>query len=168
MKLRKLIKKDAPLMLEWMQDVSVVHDLNTDFASRTLADCEQFIQDSQTAEPHLHLAIVNQEDEYMGTVSLKHISPEYKTAEFAITIRSCAMGKGYSQFGMHKILELGWEKLHLKEIYWCVSRHNQRAIRFYNKNHYQTVKNVPEYLLSRYTDKGPEDLVWYAASNGKY
>lgn len=166
MKLRTLIRKDAPFMFEWMQDDSVVHDLKTEFASRTLADCEQFIQDSQNSKQNLHLAIVNQDDEYMGTVSLKHINPKYGTAEFAITIRSCAMGKGYSKYGMQKILALGFEQLHLKEIYWCVSRHNQRAIRFYNKNNYQITTSVPKHLQARYAGEGQEDLVWYSANSG--
>ena len=53
----------------------------------------------------LHLAVANDNDAYMGTVSLKHIHDG--TAEFAITVRACAMGKGYSQFGMVSILEIG-------------------------------------------------------------
>ena len=36
MRLRKLQLKDAPLMLEWMHDESVVHDLHTDFASKSI------------------------------------------------------------------------------------------------------------------------------------
>ena len=36
MKLRKLELKDAPLMLEWMHDETVVEDLHTDFASKTI------------------------------------------------------------------------------------------------------------------------------------
>ena len=44
MKLRELEKKDAELMLEWMHDRNVVHWLNTDFDSKTIADCEKFIE----------------------------------------------------------------------------------------------------------------------------
>ena len=42
MRLRKLEIKDAPAMLEWMQDRSVVADMNTDFSSKTLEDCALF------------------------------------------------------------------------------------------------------------------------------
>ena len=44
MKLRKLEEKDAPLMLEWMHDDSVVHNLATDFSKKTLDDCKKFIK----------------------------------------------------------------------------------------------------------------------------
>ena len=94
MKLRELRAKDAQLMLEWMHDPDVVKDLRRDFASKTLEDCLQFIQASKNSEEDLHCAIVNDEDEYMGTVSLKHIREG--RAEFGITVRRCSMGKGLS------------------------------------------------------------------------
>ena len=44
MNLRKLEIKDAPLMLEWMHDKSVVEDLRTNFLTKTIEDCENFIK----------------------------------------------------------------------------------------------------------------------------
>jgi diamine N-acetyltransferase len=137
MKLRKLELKDAELMLEWMHDPSVVKDLQADFASKTKIDCEYFITAAQDVSKDLHLAIVDDEDEYMGTVSLKHI--ENGSAEFAITVRRTAMGKGYSKWAMNEIIQIGFEKLNLLSIYWCVSPENKRAIRFYEKNGYQRI-----------------------------
>ena len=88
MRLRKLEKKDAPLMYEWMHDEDIVKDLYTDFMSKTIDDCECFIKMSEDTSKNLNLAVVNDEDEYMGTVSLKHIDRQNKNAEFAITIRA--------------------------------------------------------------------------------
>lgn len=137
MKLRKLQLKDAPFMLEWMHDKSVVENMQTDFASKTIEDCENFIQAANSTVHDLHLAIVDENDIYMGTVSLKHI--ENNAAEFAITVRKSAMGKGYSHFGMVEILRIGLEDLGLDRIYWCVSSNNKRAVRFYDKNGYQRI-----------------------------
>ena len=105
MRLRTLEEKDAPLMLEWMHDTDVVKDLRADFASKTLDDCIDFIQAAHYSNENLHLAIVGDDDEYMGTVSLKHIME--RRAEFGITVRSCAMGKGFSKYGMQSIIEKG-------------------------------------------------------------
>ena len=44
MELRKLKKKDAKRMLQWMHDLTVVGDLKTDFLSKTMFDCEEFIE----------------------------------------------------------------------------------------------------------------------------
>lgn len=74
MYLRALQEKDAPLMLEWMHDPSVVGHLGTNFMEKTLADCQSFIAWAQTAENDLHLAVADDDDTYMGTVSLKHIA----------------------------------------------------------------------------------------------
>jgi len=138
MKLRKLELKDAPLMLEWMHEPSVVENMKTDFTSKSIEDCESFIKAAQNCVFDLNLAIADDEDIYMGTVSLKHI--KNGTAEFAIAVRKVAMGQGYSKFGMAMIIKIGFEKLGLKKIYWCVSSENKRAIRFYDKNGYKRVE----------------------------
>ena len=161
MELRKLQQTDAPLMLEWMHDPSVVGCLFTNFAEKTLADCQRFIACSQSGEEDLNLAIADDRDEYMGTVSLKHIDRARSTAEFAITVRSCAMGKGYSRFAMTKILKHGIEELGLSAIYWCVSPKNERAVRFYDKHGYRRTDRVPEHILDRYPADQSADYIWY-------
>ncbi len=159
MKLRKLEGKDAKFMLEWMHDDFVVHDLRTNFADFTLNDCMNFISLAQDTSDNLHLAIVDDNDEYMGTVSLKNIRD--KSAEFAITIRKCAMGKGYSQYGMKEIIEYGKKILGLNTIYWCVSPNNHRAVKFYNKSNYRIINAPVQAQL--YTEKEKSEFIWYEA-----
>lgn len=158
MHLRRLELKDAPLMLEWMHDTSVVGLLRTNFASKTIEDCEQFIKNSLDNSKDLHLAIASDEDEYMGTVSLRDI--ENGSAEFAITVRTKAMSRGYSWFGMEAILKKAFEELNLDCVYWCVSRKNTRAVRFYDKHNFHEALDIPAEVLKRY--EGIEDLKWYS------
>ncbi len=162
MHLRKLELRDAPLMLAWMHDSSVVEKLRTDFASKTLEDCESFIRDSQTTQKHIHLAIASDADEYMGTVSLKNIDPI--SAELGITVRKEAMGHGYAWFGLESILEKAFNELNLESVYWCVSRENVRAVRFYDKHNFHEAVDIPEQILRRY--EGTENLKWYSALKG--
>ena len=177
MKLRKLELKDAPLMLEWMHDPFVVQDLKTDFSGKTIEDCIAFIQaagnEAAAGQPagneaagaqaaagrpeNLHLAIANEQDAYMGTVSLKHITND--AAEFAITIRAVAMGKGYASYAMKEILKTGFAQYHLQKIYWCVDPENKRAIRFYDKNGYQRIKAPEE--AAGYTPEEKARFLWY-------
>lgn len=159
MKLRKLELKDAPLMLEWMHDESVVAKLAANFAAKTIDDCRNYITASQTDGENLHLAVVDEDDTYMGTVSLKHIDRTAGTAEFAITVRAAAMGKGFARFGMDSILNMGIHQLGLSAIYWCVSPANARAVRFYDKNSYTRITSVPAEILSAYPADMP--LIWY-------
>lgn len=161
MVLRKLTPSDAPFMLEWMHDEGVVSNLGTNFMEKTLSDCEAFIASTADTSQNLHLAVVDDEDNYMGTVSLKHIDHKEKTAEFAVTVRACAMGKGYSQFGMQRILALGLQELDLTAIYWCVSQRNARAVRFYDKCGYQRTTQVPGHIEDCYTPEQRADFLWY-------
>lgn len=121
-------------MLEWMQDDEVVQFLKADFASKTISDCENFVSRASNKSNNFHLAIVDDQDAYMGTVSLKNI--ENGKAEFAITMRKAAMGTGYAVEAMKEMIRRGFDEIGLNSIYWCVAPENQRAIRFYDKNGY--------------------------------
>ncbi len=135
--LRRLKKSDAPLMLEWMHDEDLVKDLHKNFAGMTIDNCKSFIERAATDSSNLHLAIADDNDEYMGTVSLKDINYDLGIAEFDIVIRRAATGKGLSAAGMKEILNyasLGKElQKPLSQIYWCVDSKNARALRFYDK-----------------------------------
>lgn len=164
MKLRKLELKDAPLMLEWMHDETVVEDLHTDFASKTIDDCIKFIENSNNFTESAHYAIASDEDEYMGTVSLKHIDRDTNSAEFAITVRKASMGRGYSWFGMEAIIEKAFSEFGLDSVYWCVSRKNTRAVRFYDKHNFHESVDISKNILNRYSNG--DDLKWYSVLKG--
>lgn len=149
MKLRKLAPADAPLMLEWMHDAEWVQYMQADFAAKTLADCEAFVAAAQTDETNLHRAIADDAGQYLGTVSLKHIDPTAKTAEFAITVRRGVPGA--AAWGMQAMLCMGFEVLDLQSIYWCVAAANARARRFYQKQGYMPRSTVPD----------EHGLLWY-------
>lgn len=163
MKLRKLELKDAPLMLGWMHDETVIKYMQADFRSKTEDDCKNFISDSWDDKENLHLAIVDDQDVYQGTVSLKHITDS--SAELAITVRASAMGKGIAKEAMRKIIKKGFLEKNLSQIYWCVSLDNKRAIHFYDKNGYCRVS--PEQLEIRgYSKKQIYDYLWYQEMEG--
>ena len=164
MYLRNLEIKDAPLMLDWMHDDSVVHNLHTNFASKTIEDCESFIRASQDMSETMNLAIASDTDEYMGTVSLKHIDRDAGNAEFAITVRKESMGHGYSWFGMEAIINKAFNELGLESVYWCVSRDNARACRFYDKHNFHEALDISKDILDRY--EGVENLKWYSVLKG--
>lgn len=164
MNLRELEIKDAPYMLEWMHDDSVVKNLRGKFSSKTIEDAKKFIIDSQSLKHDIHLAIVSDEDEYMGTVSLKNIDNNSKSAEFAITVRSSAMGKGYSWYGMDGIIKRAFRDYGLENVYWCVDKNNTRAVRFYDKHNFHEALDIPIEVLNRY--KEMNNLKWYSILKG--
>lgn len=164
MHLRRLELSDAPRMLAWMHDDSVTHDLYTDFASKTLKDAESFILSSRENKKHINLAIASDKNEYMGTASLKHIDYVNGNAEFAITVCKDAMGHGYAWLGMKEIIHKAFEELNLTCVYWCVSRKNLRAVRFYDKHNFHEAVDISDDILERYEDI--DDLKWYSILKG--
>lgn len=165
MELRKLKLDDAKYMLEWMHDPNVVQWLQTKFINKSLEDCQNFISNSWNDKTNLHLAITNDKDEYLGTVSLKNIDINKGCAEFAITVRKSAMGTGCAAEGMRKIIRKGFEEFGLKNIYWCVARENKRAISFYLKNGYKEVATPKIEEITQYTVAEIEKYLWFQITN---
>lgn len=165
MKLRRLELKDAPLMLEWMHDKSVVEDLRTNFLDKTMEDCENFIKNSWNDEENWNVAIVDETDTYMGTVSLKQIKE--KSAEFGITVRACAMGNGYAIWAMEEALKEAFEVRGLERVYWCVSPENKRAVRFYDKNEFARVEADKLDMIEGYTKEQIDAYIWYLKTRGQ-
>ncbi len=165
---RKLRLEDAPKMLEWMRDNDTTQFLARDFKSMTLADCEAFIQNSWTDKRGVHLAIVDEHDEYVGTVSLKRIDREKSCTEFAISTRACARGKGYATQAMKEIIRIAHEEENLQFVYWNVQKINERACRFYDKNGFEKIPfsrvcEIDGELMKEYTHAQVERLLWYLA-----
>lgn len=131
--LRKLNKKDAPFMLEWMHDSDVTYYLRNDFANMRLEDCELFIKKSESDLNNIHYAVCNNMDEYMGTISLKNINKRDATAEYAVSFRKCSIGKGLAKEATKEILRIAFDDLQLNRIYLDVLCDNKRALRFYAK-----------------------------------
>ena len=161
MRLRKLEIRDAPLMLEWMRDESVVCYFRKDFAKMTMDDCIDFIQRAQKETENIHLAVADDRDEYMGTVSLKQIRGN--TAELGIALRAAAMGRGYARFGMNEIVEYGFRTRGISEIYWCVDPENRRAVRFYDENGYRRCE-IPAQAVG-YTEEEKRKYLWYCVQH---
>lgn len=159
MKLRKLKESDATRMLEWMHDPDTTEFLNTNFCSKTLQDCKDFISAEDRDEENLHLAVTDTTDIYMGTVSLKKIDSKKSTAEFAITMHPSAQGKGMAGEAMQAILDKGIRKLGIQNIFWCVRPDNKRAVRFYDKNGYTRTNTVSEEITKSY--EMPDKYIWY-------
>ena len=137
--LRELKEKDAVLMLEWMHDPDVQKGFRKNMMDATLEDAREFCKNSKipnviSCGDNLHFAIVNGEDEYLGTVSLKNIDTESLTAEYAITTRKkvAGMGVGYAATGM--ILNKALNEYGLRKVYLSVLENNKAAINLYEKS----------------------------------
>ncbi len=179
--LRPLQEKDAPLMLEWMHDEDLVRDLHKNFAAMTIDNCKAFIKnaskneaDSEQVGNNLHLAITDDNDEYLGTVSLKEIDYVLATAEFGIVIRRAATGHGVSAQAMKQIIDMAFEGKELAKpltsVFWCVDSANARALRFYDKNGYKRINlfdypELHEHISASgdYTQEEIQNYVWYLA-----
>lgn len=157
MVLRELMQKDAEYMLEWMHDSNVYAYLGKDFSSMTIEDCRRFIEESvQNPGNGRNFAIVDENDEYMGTISLKNIEWEEKRAEYAISCRTKAMGKGFAGAASEELFRYAAEELGLNLIYLYVRSSNIRAQKFYNKIGFERVEK-PEFVREE-TD---ESLLWF-------
>lgn len=166
--IRKLEKKDAEFMYEWMHEVEVTKNLQADFGSFSLSKVEAFIDKASTqtlSDDNLHYAIVNEDDEYMGTISLKNINPKDKNAEYAIVTRRCAHGKGYAFIATMDIFKVAFNDVKLEKVYLYVSTQNVAANKFYRKCGF-----IEEGVFRKHISISNElvDIRWYSKLKEEY
>lgn len=159
--LRPLEDKDAPGMLEWMTDPEIVCFFRFDASKMTLDSCRSFIASSGESPKIRHYAIADETDSYLGTISLKDIDWEKKTAEYAISTRKCAHGTGAAMQATRELFRIAFTELGLERLYLNVLVENKRANRFYSKAGFSF-----EYCEKHAVEIRNEwkDLNWYAIS----
>ena len=159
MKLRNLENRDGPFMLEWMHDADVVQYFRFDSSKNTEEDVREFILKANQETSSHHYAIVDDKDEYLGTISLKNIDLDNRNAEYAICIRKGAMGKNIAKNATDLILKIAFLELKLHKVYLNVLEDNQRAIRFYEKYGFEYEGTLKGHVLHHGKYK---DLRYYA------
>lgn len=135
--LRPLKPEDAPRMVEMMRDAQTTQYLQIGGPGYTLETALGFICGTADERVNLHRAVVDEQDVYQGSVSLKHIDHEKKEAEYAISMHPQAQGKGAARAGSEGILDLAFNQLGLSRVYLNVLAENERANRFYQKFGFQ-------------------------------
>lgn len=157
MKLRELREKDVLGMHLWMNYEDTKNIFEKDFSKYTKDDILKFIKNKD--EKSINYACVDDNDNYLGTVSLKNINYNNLNAELAISFVKDAQGTAATKFAMSEILEIGFKNLKLKKIYLNVLSTNLRAIKFYNKFGFKK-----EGCFKKHIKKGNNyiDLLWYA------
>lgn len=161
MQLRELCIEDAEGMLEWMHDPSINCNFRFDASSYTLEQAKNFIiqaREVQSRNEAIHWAITEDGKEYLGTISLKDIDITNRTAEYAICLRKCAMGKGIAYEATGKVLEYAFSQINLHRVFLNVLSNNERGIRLYERCGFRFEGEWKEhlYIKGRYCS-----LKWY-------
>lgn len=150
--LRMLDKKDATLMYEWMHDPDIQKCFKENMQGASLADAERFCENAKFQEKvqngdSIHYAIVNENDEYLGTVSLKVMDLDNGSAEYAITLRKNAQGKGIAFKATGLILKKAFDEYHLHRVYLNVLDDNKAAISLYERSGFTFEGEFREHLF---------------------
>ena len=166
--IRNLENRDAEGMLEWMHDSSIncffqfdAEHMNFDKVSAFIHNAEQEKKENQ----NYHWAVVNEDDEYMGTISLKHVDSQSGTAEYAISMRKEAQGGGYAKKATEQVLNIAFEEWKLNRVYLNVVADNGRAIRFYEKCGFVYEGEFRSHICIKGKLKS---LKWYAILKNEY
>ena len=95
--IRKLKIEDGNLMMKWLNDIENMKYMLIGSKHYSIDDCVFFIEKSLIDSSNYHFAVVNNEDKWIGTISLKNIDYELKQAEFSIITDSHVHGKGFAK-----------------------------------------------------------------------
>lgn len=168
MMLRKLEKKDVLGMLEWMHDPEIYRFFRFACENNNEEDASRFILQAQNdfeVNKHRHYAIVDEHDEYLGTISLKDIDMNSLNAEYAISLRKGAQGKGIATIATKEILRIAFEDIGLNRVYLNVLSENAAAIRLYEKCGFVYEGEFREHISIR---GNMHSLKWYGILRDEY
>ena len=138
-------------MLEWMHDAIIQKAFKKDMLGATLEDAKNFCKVAKIPQKvmtgdSIHLAIVDENDEYLGTISLKNIDMENMSAEYAIATRTKAHGKGVAFKATGLVLEKAFDEIGLHRVYLNVFFDNKAAIRLYEKSGFKFEGEFREHI----------------------
>ena len=147
--------KDSEKMLEMLNDVEI--NKNFSFAGKkfTINEVSTFIAGSNKDLQRIDYAIVDEQDNYLGTISLKNLNFNSKEAEYAISLTKNAIGKGAATIATNLLVEKAIVEFNLKEIYLNVKKDNFRAINFYKKYGFEIIE-------SKGLKEDNLNLIWFA------
>ena len=165
MELRKLELKDAPGMFEWMRDPERAQHFSFIPEFVTMDSVEEFINKAAQFDSDRHYAIVDENDEYLGTISLKDINDKHKRAEYAIALRESASGKGIGYKATMAILDIAFNELGLNRVYLNVFPENKRAIALYLKCGFKFEGEFRQHVFIRGEFR---NLKWYGILRDEY
>ncbi|MCM1263982.1 MAG: GNAT family N-acetyltransferase [Butyrivibrio sp.] len=167
-RLRILESKDCDGMMEWMHDKEAIHSFQKNMEDKTRADVLNFIASAKPIPldgEDMHYAVVDETDEYLGTISLKSINLKDGNAEYAISTRKKVWGKGVAQEATKELLNIAFKELHLEKVYLNVLADNVRAIRLYEKCGFHLEGEFRNHL---YLEGQYKNLKWYAILRKEY
>lgn len=156
-------------MQEWMHDSGINDALESNFMSTTIEDSIYFVKETTIKTDECHFAITDDQDGYMGTISLKHIDKNRKSAIVSIVLRRSSQGKGYASKAYREVLEIAKQK-DIMSIYAYVNKKNDTSIFFHRSmkklGFEETTVNKEDFDLSEeyFSDR----YVWFVCNLYKY
>jgi RimJ/RimL family protein N-acetyltransferase len=165
MYLRSLMMKDEQGILEWMKDESLNLYFQFNHDEVNSESVRNFIEKSWSDTNNKHYAVADDNDEYMGTISLKNIDHRHSNAEYAVAFRRSAIGTGAASYATAMILMKAFEEFKLHKVYLNVLTDNARAVRFYEKSGFIFEGEFKEHLFIR---DAYRDLRWYKMTRNDF
>ena len=161
--IRKLLAKDSDRMFSCLLDKENLKYLTLGYRDFVLSDCARFIDDKK--RDCIDFAIVDEKDEWHGTVSLKHIDETNKKAEYAIITGSSIHGTGLATKATKELIDNAFNVLGLSKLFLNVVSENRRAISFYKKCGFKLVGLSHRSVV---LGKAFYDLEWYELLNENF
>jgi diamine N-acetyltransferase len=149
-------------MLEWLSDAEYTNFLRVANPDTTKGNILSFIKNARVSFTDRHYAVIDDRfpnDEYLGTVSLKNIDTLNGNAEYAISLRKCAIGAGIGLGATEQILSVAFAELKLEKVYLNVLEDNIRAVKMYEKTGFRL---EGRFLRHLFKNGEYRNLLWFA------
>lgn len=159
--LRELQKKDLELMKECFNDKDNTKFLRIGHISLSNESFINFINKKNTPYNY-NFAIVDSNDNWCGTISLKNVDYDNKKAEYAIITDKRIQGSGIPKTASLELISFAFNELRLHSVYLNVMEENIRAQKFYDKLGFSLIGISHDSL---FLNDSYHNLLWYELIN---
>jgi len=137
-------ERTRSLFLKYMLDLKMTEALakNNNKAEKALEISNWFAKIQEI----LREVYDDENDEYLGTISLKEIDFENENAEYAIVLRKKAQGKGIATEATRLVLDAAFNKYCIHRVYLTVLADNKSAIKLYERCGFKLEGEFREHL----------------------
>jgi RimJ/RimL family protein N-acetyltransferase len=143
--LRTVLAEDSDYYYQWINNKELVL-LNSDFKPVSREEHDRWFT-SLNDQQHLALfsIVTNQEQQLIGSCSLRNINSHHKNAELQIRIGDFDYhNRGYGSDAIKLLVQYGFSKLNLHRIYLYVFADNLKAIKAYKKCNFRIEGELEE------------------------
>lgn len=147
--LRAIEPEDLDILYNIENDTDLwdVSATNVPYSRYTLYEFVANSKNDIYTDRQVRLMIENEQHDIIGIVDLINFDPKHLRAEVGIVIKRSFRNKGFAKATLERIKKYSLSILHLHQLYACINKDNESALRLFEKSGFIRSNELKDWLF---------------------